>query len=71
MRLENPRLTAVIASLPSDTAAAVAVRLARLNRALANQNKADNDLIDALRRILQSPNRQAERLRQLLKEVTK
>jgi hypothetical protein len=71
MQLENPRLTAVIASLPPDIQAEAARRLARLNRTLALQNKAEAELIDTLRRVLQSPNPQAEQLRQLLKEVTK
>jgi hypothetical protein len=69
VRLENPKLTELIASTPDWTG--LTERLAKLTRALATQNKADSDLIDALIRILQSPNPQAERLKKLFKEVAK
>jgi hypothetical protein len=70
MQLENPELSRRMSDLVADhNRADIAGRLARLNRALASQNKADTDLIDTLRRILQSPNPQAERLRELLKGI--
>ena len=69
MQLENPKLSAIISSLPNDVRVEAARRLAALNRTMASQVKADNDLIDNLRRILQSPNPQAQKLRELIKEV--
>ena len=69
MQLENPKLATLISSLPNDVRVEAARRLAILNRTLASQVKADHDLIDGLRRILQSPNPQAQKLRELIKEV--
>jgi hypothetical protein len=70
MQLENPKLASVIASLSDEVRAEAARKLARLNRALASQNKADTDLIDSLRRVLESRNPQAQRLRELIKEIS-
>jgi hypothetical protein len=43
--------------------------LARAGRLVARRNQQDADLIDGLRRILESPNPQAEKLRQLIKVI--
>jgi hypothetical protein len=46
-------------------------RLAKVDRLVTRRNSADVDLIDSLRRILESPNPQAQRLRELLKEIVR
>jgi hypothetical protein len=46
-------------------------RLAQVDRLMTRRHQQDADLIDSLRLILESPNRQAERLRELLKEICK
>jgi hypothetical protein len=51
--------------------AVVAERLVRVDRLVTRRQQQDADLIDGLRRILESPNPQAERLRELLKEICK
>ena len=73
MQLNNPaqqrRLADIIASIPDGDRANVVQRLTNLDRLIARRHKADADLIDSLKRILKSPNPQAERLRQLIKEI--
>jgi hypothetical protein len=73
MQLDNPKrqrsLADVVASLPDKDRADVARRLANLDRHIARANKADADLVDSLLRILKSPHPQAQRLRELLKEI--
>jgi hypothetical protein len=44
-------------------------RLANLSRRVARRHQQDAELIDGLRRILESPNPQAARLRQLIKGI--
>jgi hypothetical protein len=46
-------------------------RLAGLSRRITRRHQQDADLIDGLRRILESPNPQAVRLRQLIKEIVR
>ena len=65
----SPSSAEIIARLSEAERAMLAERIARIERALDRRSKADADLIDGLRRILQSPNPQAQRLRQLLKEI--
>jgi hypothetical protein len=48
-----------------------ALRLANLNRRVTRRQQQDTDLIHSLRRILESPNPQAQRLRELLKEIVR
>jgi hypothetical protein len=71
MLLENPersrRLTDVVASIPDKLE--LTQRLIKLNRTLARQNKQDADLIDGLRRILESTNPQAKQVRELIKGI--
>jgi hypothetical protein len=73
MHLENPaqrrRLADIVASLPDSKRADVVRRLTKVERAIARMHERDTDLIDGLLRILKSPHPQAERLRQLIKEV--
>jgi hypothetical protein len=75
MQLENPkrqrRLADIVASLPDKDRAEVGRRLASIDRHVRRAHKADADLIDGLRRILTSQNPQAQRLRELLKEVVR
>jgi hypothetical protein len=44
-------------------------RLAMVGRLMARRAKADADLVDSLRRILESPTPQAKRLQQLIKGI--
>lgn len=71
MLLDNPersrRLTDVVASIPDKLE--LTQRLIKLNRTLARQNKQDADLIDGLRRILESTNPQAKQVRELIKGI--
>ena len=73
MQLDNPqrqrRLADIVASIPDPARAEVARRLARVERAIARRHEHDADLIDGLLRILKSPHPQAERLRQLIREI--
>jgi hypothetical protein len=68
MLLDNPersrRLAEVVAAAPAN--GEITQRLVNL---LARQTKSDADLIDALRRVLESAAPQARRLRQLIKEI--
>jgi hypothetical protein len=73
MQLNNPKqqrtLAEIVTSLPDGVRAEAATRIAKVNRLAASRHQQDVDLIDSLRRILESPNPQAERLRQLIKEI--
>jgi hypothetical protein len=73
MLLSNPKqqrtLAEIVADLPDAAKAEAATRIARVNRLIAGRHRQELDLIDSLRRILESPNPQAQRLRQLIKEV--
>ena len=75
LKLDNPKqartLAEIIAGMPDGAKVEAAKRLARVNRLLTRRTRADADLIDSLRWILESPNPQAERLRELLKEICK
>jgi hypothetical protein len=75
LTLDNPKqrrtLAEIIASVPDSVRAEAAARLAKVGRLIARRHQQDADLIDGLRRILESPNPQAERLRELLKEICK
>jgi hypothetical protein len=75
MQLNNPKqqrtLAEIIAGLPDSVRVEAATRIARLDRLIARRNQQDTDLIDSLRQILESPNPQAHRLRELLKEVVR
>jgi len=73
MLLNNPKqqrtLAEIVASLPDSVRAEAATRLAKLDRLIKRRHQQDADLVDSLLRILESPNPQAERVRQLIKEV--
>jgi len=73
MQLENPaqrrRLVDVIAALPDSDRTNVVRRLASLDRRITRRHKQDADLVDALLRILKSPNPQAQRLRELVADI--
>jgi len=67
----SPSSAEIIARLSEAERAVVAERLVRVDRLVTRRQQQDADLIDGLRRILESPNPQAERLRELLKEICK
>jgi hypothetical protein len=49
--------------------AVVSSAMVRIERHFKRQREQDCEFLDSLRRILESPNPQAQRLRQLIKEV--
>jgi hypothetical protein len=75
LRLDNPKqqrtLAEIVASVPDSARVEIATRLAKVGRLVTRRQQQDADLLDGLRRILESPNPQAERLRELLKEICK
>ena len=75
LRLDNPKqqrtLAEIVASVPDSARVEIATRLAKVGRLVTRRQQQDADLLDGLRRILESSNPQAERLRELLKEICK
>jgi hypothetical protein len=73
MLLTNPKqhrtLAEIIASVPDSVRVEAATRIAKVNRLVTRRHQQDADLVDSLLRILESPNPQAERVRQLIKEI--
>jgi hypothetical protein len=65
------RIDEIVESLSEPDRVLVAEKMAELDRKLEQRRTFDAAIVDSLTRILESPNPQAKRLRQLIKEIAK
>jgi hypothetical protein len=61
----------IVDRLPEADRVLVAEKLLELDRKLEQVRKFDTAVVDALARVLKSPNPQAQRLRELIREISK